>query len=33
MIILPEDLSIEMMKFFLNTSVPRIIKERKITSN
>lgn len=34
MIQLCEELELEIMKFFLNTSVPRILNERKgITSN
>lgn len=34
MIQLCEELELEIMKFFLNTSVPKILKERKgITSN
>lgn len=27
------ELQIEMMKFFMNTSIPRILKERCVTSN
>lgn len=34
MICLSKSISLEIMKFFLNTSVPRILNERKgITSN
>ncbi len=28
---LPKELQIEIMKFFMNTSVPRILKERSTT--
>ena len=34
MMILSKNISIDIMKFFLNTSVPKILSERKgITSN